>query len=77
MQRVTHLQMLGDEVKHVRYDRGEEMNMGGGGSGFNPFGEAVSNTRCILMVDSLAVVFPEAFSPTFDNVVYMLISLWN
>jgi hypothetical protein len=54
--------MLGDEVKHVRYDRGEEMNMGGGGSGFNPFGEAVSNTRCILMVDSLAVVFPEAQS---------------
>lgn len=33
-------QVLGDEDKRVRYDRGEdveEMNMGGGG-GFNPFG---------------------------------------
>jgi DnaJ homolog subfamily C member 3 len=40
----THvLQVLGDEDKRVRYDRGEdldEMNMGGGGGGggFNPFG---------------------------------------
>ena len=36
-----HLQVLGDEDKRVRYDRGEdvdEMNMGGGGGGFNPFG---------------------------------------
>jgi DnaJ family protein C protein 3 len=35
-----HVQVLGDEDKRVRYDRGEdvdEMNMGGGG-GFNPFG---------------------------------------
>lgn len=35
------LQVLGDEDKRVRYDRGEdvdEMNMGGGGGGFNPFG---------------------------------------
>ncbi|KAG2594531.1 hypothetical protein PVAP13_5NG648200 [Panicum virgatum] len=34
-------EVLGDEDKRVRYDRGEdvdEMNMGGGGGGFNPFG---------------------------------------
>jgi DnaJ homolog subfamily C member 3 len=41
---VLHVvQVLGDEDKRVRYDRGEdldEMNMGGGGGGggFNPFG---------------------------------------
>ncbi|XP_010543389.1 PREDICTED: dnaJ protein P58IPK homolog [Tarenaya hassleriana] len=34
-------EVLGDENKRVRYDRGEdleEMGMGGGGGGFNPFG---------------------------------------
>ncbi|KAM1648145.1 hypothetical protein FF1_009456 [Malus domestica] len=34
-------EVLGDEDKRTRYDRGEdieEMGMGGGGSGFNPFG---------------------------------------
>ena len=34
-------QVLGDEEKRTRYDRGEdleEMGMGGGGHGFNPFG---------------------------------------
>lgn len=37
---LLYLQVLGDEDKRVRYDRGEdvdEMNMGGGGGGFNPF----------------------------------------
>lgn len=34
-------QILGDEDKRARYDRGEDiedMGMGGGGGGFNPFG---------------------------------------
>lgn len=35
------LQVLGDEDKRLRYDRGEDtedMGMGSGGGGFNPFG---------------------------------------
>lgn len=35
------MQVLGDDEKRARYDRGEdvdEMGMGGGGAGFNPFG---------------------------------------
>lgn len=34
------LQVLGDEDKRVRYDRGEDLDegMGMGGGGFNPFG---------------------------------------
>lgn len=37
----SHFQVLGDEEKRVRYDRGEDiedMGMGMGGGGFNPFG---------------------------------------
>lgn len=35
------LQVLGDEDKRTKYDRGEDIEdigMGGGGGGFNPFG---------------------------------------
>ena len=41
------VQVLSDEDKRVRYDRGEdldEMGGGGGGGGFNPFGGGGGHT---------------------------------
>ena len=64
------MQVLSDEDKRVRYDRGEDLDeMGGGGSGdgFNPFGggggqQYTFHTMVGSPAGAVAEGFPEAFS---------------